>query len=609
LPQQLSIPSYTHYIQAALPMTRARPPKLLIDTWRGLPAPVRKRVRAGLTLSRRAQTGWEGVPVQFGDAEFHVRHESGSEFRRARDFLRREPEFIGAFTHAARRATVLYDIGANIGLFAMLGARLNSSLDVHAFEPEPRNFAALEANLDSNGLLSVHRHAIGLGAEDTIVEFAAPGEVAGTGTHQVRAARGIEARADEVIQVQIRSVDSLVAAGELPAPDLIKMDVEGYEAAVLRGMDKVLRENHPTILLELHPQKIAEQGDSVEALFEQLQSMGYEAELIGRPGDTVGHHSQHHYSFTVPAVQQETLGSEHRDHDGRPLISVVVPTHNRAELVERALHSVLQQTYRHLELIVVDDGSEDETPTKLAKLAASDPRVKIITNGHPLGGGAARNRGLEEARGEYVAYLDDDDVWFPEKLERQHRLAPYYSVVGCLSAAADRSGVGALRQRFMTPEARAEGSTTIGLQDVFYNNAGLCPSVALVRRDYLEQVGGFDDHLPGSQGRDLFVRLVDAFGPAIMVEEFLAEHFQGHGLGRISEGSAHLEGCWQVFEKHQHLMSEQTRKHRRCTLALREWKQAANTEDKRRWMTEALRNIDPRWPARFTRLFALHVLR
>ena len=72
----------------------------------------------------------------------------------------------------------------------------------------------------------------------------------------------------------------------------------------------------------------------------------------------------------------------------------------------------------------------------------------------------------------------------------------------------------------------------------------VCVKRGLVRRDYLSEIGGFDDSLPGSQGRDLFVRLVERFGPAIMVEEFLAEHFQGHGLGRISEGSAHLEGCW-----------------------------------------------------------------
>jgi glycosyltransferase involved in cell wall biosynthesis len=101
------------------------------------------------------------------------------------------------------------------------------------------------------------------------------------------------------------------------------------------------------------------------------------------------------------------------------LVSVVVPTHNRAGLVRRAVDSVLAQTVDDLEVIVVDDGSSDVTPSVLAELAASDRRVRAVRHDEPAGPPAARNRGIDEARGRFVAFLDDDDEWLPMKLERQ----------------------------------------------------------------------------------------------------------------------------------------------------------------------------------------------
>ena len=142
------------------------------------------------------------------------------------------------------------------------------------------------------------------------------------------------------------------------------------------------------------------------------------------------------------------LGADTRD-DERPLISVIIPTHNRATLVGRAVTSVLDQSYSHLEVIVVNDGSTDETPATLELLAASDG-LRVVTNEAPLSGGAARNRGLAVAKGE-LAYLDDDDVWL--QLEHQHRLAPYYSVVGA-SPPRQTGGVSALRQQYLSPTAR-----------------------------------------------------------------------------------------------------------------------------------------------------------
>ena len=113
--------------------------------------------------------------------------------------------------------------------------------------------------------------------------------------------------------------------------------------------------------------------------------------------------------------------------DQGPLVSVIVPTFNRAHLIGRTLRSVLAQSYPALEVIVVDDGSTDDTRATIARDYADDARVRYVykQNGGPA---SARNIGFAQSRGEYVALLDSDDTWFPWKLALQ---------VGCMER--DRS--------------------------------------------------------------------------------------------------------------------------------------------------------------------------
>lgn len=105
-------------------------------------------------------------------------------------------------------------------------------------------------------------------------------------------------------------------------------------------------------------------------------------------------------------------------HDGSlsgPLVSVILPVYNRAGWVARAVASVLAQTHRHLELLVIDDGSTDDTRRVLEGFG---PRVKVLGQAH-AGAESARNLGLERARGEFVAFIDSDDVWYADRLSRQ----------------------------------------------------------------------------------------------------------------------------------------------------------------------------------------------
>src|ERR1700685_3541854 len=99
----------------------------------------------------------------------------------------------------------------------------------------------------------------------------------------------------------------------------------------------------------------------------------------------------------------------------KPTVSVVIPTYNRADFVCKAIKNVFQQTFKDLELVIVDDGSTDNT---LEKLAAFGNKIRVISQAN-AGPAAARNRGGEAACGEIIAFQDSDDTWMPTKLERQ----------------------------------------------------------------------------------------------------------------------------------------------------------------------------------------------
>ena len=119
----------------------------------------------------------------------------------------------------------------------------------------------------------------------------------------------------------------------------------------------------------------------------------------------------------------------------KPLVSVILPTHNRAESITKAIGSVVLQTYENFEIIVVDDCSTDQTPEVLHKLAKEDKRIKIITNDKNLRLVRSLNKGIIFSSGKYIARIDDDDAWSnKEKLEKQvnflEKNRDYVAVVG-----------------------------------------------------------------------------------------------------------------------------------------------------------------------------------
>ena len=200
------------------------------------------------------------------------------------------------------------------------------------------------------------------------------------------------------------------------------------------------------------------------------------------------------------------------------LISVIIPTYNRASVLPRAVHSVLRQTHSHLELIVVDDGSEDQTSQLIASIR--DPRLRYVHQRHQ-GVAQARNTGIDMAQGQYVALLDSDDAWSTRKLQAQ--------------LAFTRSGGWEISQtqeiwirngRRVNPGVRhAKRSGWI-----FIPSLELClvsPSCVLMSRRCWEETGPFDPRLPACEDYDLWLRCSLCY-PVGLIPEYLVTRYAGH---------------------------------------------------------------------------------
>jgi glycosyltransferase involved in cell wall biosynthesis len=184
----------------------------------------------------------------------------------------------------------------------------------------------------------------------------------------------------------------------------------------------------------------------------------------------------------------------------KPLISVVIPTYNASQTILETLQSVQRQTLQNIEILVINDGSTDDLFEKL--IMVTDPRVKIFS--YPNGGlPVARNRGIQEAQGDYIAFIDADDLWTPDKLAKQLQALE----------ANPRAGLAYSWTYFMEADGRKfhsdrpipfEGNV---LEHLLVWNFLCHGSNPLIRRSVIEAVGGFDPSLPSAEDWDYWLRV------------------------------------------------------------------------------------------------------
>jgi glycosyltransferase involved in cell wall biosynthesis len=230
-----------------------------------------------------------------------------------------------------------------------------------------------------------------------------------------------------------------------------------------------------------------------------------------------------------------------------PQVSVVLPTRNRPPLMMQALGSALSQEGVEVEVIVVDDASSDDTPAVLS--GVDDRRLTVLRHEEPKGPAAARNAGIDRARGDWVAFLDDDDFFAPGKLHIQiedaDRLGSSFSYTGRIEI--DDSG-SVIQQRLMSEHP----SLAVGLLE---DNLVGGPSAVIVRSDLLAEIGGFDERLPPLEDWDLWIRAVAAGTVAVRREPLYA--YRRHPQNLWVTAAARIPDAFEVMrEKHDRAAAE-----------------------------------------------------
>jgi len=199
-----------------------------------------------------------------------------------------------------------------------------------------------------------------------------------------------------------------------------------------------------------------------------------------------------------------------------PLVSIILPTHNRKKYVERAIKSALDQSYKNVELIVIDDCSTDGTEI-------NNPRVIIVRNETNLGLARSLNKAIRIAKGKYIARLDDDDFWCDDKkLEKQVNFLEKnseYGLVGGGVIRVDKEEKEVVR--YLLLEKDEEIRKAILVDNVFAH------TTALFRKDVWKKVGGYDENLDGLEDIDLWLKIGEMSKFYNFQEFFVCYLFQG----------------------------------------------------------------------------------
>ncbi len=258
----------------------------------------------------------------------------------------------------------------------------------------------------------------------------------------------------------------------------------------------------------------------------------------------------------VPEATSTTENHHSRDRS----VTVVIPTHNRPALVSRAVKSVLQQSIRPKEIIVVDDGSDAQTQDAINSMVTLLPNLRVIRLDPSEGASSARNVGIAAATSELVAFLDDDDEWMPGKLERQ------------LLAYTNRNSIVTCGAVVMTGDNRRRSghrAGAISLRRLLWENVAgetsrLLASTTLCRATL------FDSELPSGQDFDFVARALEQGNNLVMVDEALVR-IHKHCGPRISTNlDAKKAGLTVLLRKHGRYMTPAQRRFHRYKIALLE---------------------------------------
>jgi glycosyltransferase involved in cell wall biosynthesis len=194
------------------------------------------------------------------------------------------------------------------------------------------------------------------------------------------------------------------------------------------------------------------------------------------------------------------------------LVSVYIPTRDRSALLQRAVASVVRQSYKNIEILVSDDGSIDDTREYLNQLKGSESRLVVLASDQSTGAPAARNRAIGRASGDFITGLDDDDMFREDRIERF--VEEWKNIQsGSISCLFSQSQLLDGTSSVVTTDRKSSVTFTDMFSHNFIGNQIFCP------KKHLVDVGLFDEEMPAWQDMDLFMRVLKAFGDARLLDE------------------------------------------------------------------------------------------
>lgn len=251
-----------------------------------------------------------------------------------------------------------------------------------------------------------------------------------------------------------------------------------------------------------------------------------------------------------------------------PLVSCIITTHNRVNLLQFALNSVLAQTYPELEIFIVDDGSEDTTPEVCQAWAREDSRIRYIRVPFPQGANHARNIGISQANGKYIAFLDDDDEWKPDKIKIQCEVleGTEESFVFCSKYLAYTND----QHQVVKRKRSVEDRDVIRYEDLLtFNWIGETSKIMVLTS--LARDVRFDENLTSAQDYDFYLRILKRGYVAVNVKEPLVD-INIHSGPRISTStSAKYKGQRKIILKYYNDMSKEQKRRQLHHYRMLEW--------------------------------------
>ncbi|MGL5902326.1 MAG: glycosyltransferase family 2 protein [Cetobacterium sp.] len=242
------------------------------------------------------------------------------------------------------------------------------------------------------------------------------------------------------------------------------------------------------------------------------------------------------------------------------LVSVIIPTYKRSDKIKKALDCVLNQTYKNIEILIIDDNSDEieslKTYEQIRQNLENNHRIKYIKNSSNLGGALSRNEGIKKSKGKYVAFLDDDDEFYPLKIQKQVELSEIENLDICYCFADILDEKGLLLKKIKNYVKKNECIFEKNLNSILITTTGL-----FIKKEFLLKIGGFKKLICG-QEYELLIRALDKNPRINCVKEELFS-FVDHNEERITNNKKRLKGIevlYQIKKEYFYKISKRNRK-------------------------------------------------